>query len=163
MDNGAKFCAVKNAAGTDCDYAGWDPNTQMFTIVAGGSGAIAGAQSQTGSTADGGGNSTSSRTTCASRVRSYATNAIQLVNNSKVDGPMIGSTIIVDNNVDAGLLPVHHAGTGRDAGQHERLRPDAAAAPVLGLKRLARLADTRKVNAVAAAFVFAPALASGAS
>ena len=42
MDNGAKFCAVKNAGGTDCEYTGWDPNTQMFTIVAGGSGALSG-------------------------------------------------------------------------------------------------------------------------
>jgi hypothetical protein len=35
----------------------------------------------------------------------FATNAIQLVNNSKVDGPMIGSTIIVDNNVTPDSFP----------------------------------------------------------
>lgn len=35
----------------------------------------------------------------------YATNAIQLVNNSKVDGPMIGSAVIVDNNVTPDAFP----------------------------------------------------------
>ena len=105
MDNGAKFCAVKNAGGTDCDYAGWDPNTQMFTIVAGGSGALTGAQSQTGSTTDGGGNSTMLSNNVRFQGALYATNAIQLVNNSKVDGPMIGSTIIVDNNVQPDAFP----------------------------------------------------------
>jgi hypothetical protein len=105
MDNGAKFCAVKNAGGTDCEYSGWDPNTQMFTVVAGGSGAIAGAQSQTGSTADGGGNSTKLANNVRFQGALYATNAIQLVNNSKVDGPMIGSTIIVDNNVQPDAFP----------------------------------------------------------
>ena len=105
MDNGAKLCAVKNAAGTDCDYAGWDPNTRMITLVAGGSGAIAGAQSQTGSTADGGGNSTKLSNNVRFQGALYATNAIQLVNNSKVDGPMIGSTIIVDNNVTPDAFP----------------------------------------------------------
>lgn len=105
MDNGAKFCAVKNAGGTDCEYAGWDPNTQMFTIVTGGSGALAGAQSQTGSTADGGGNSTKLSNNVRFQGALYATNAIQLVNNSKVDGPMIGSTIIVDNNVTPDAFP----------------------------------------------------------
>ena len=105
MDNGAKFCAVKNADGTDCDYTGWDPNTQMFTVVTGGSGALAGAQSQAGSTTDGGGNSTLLANNVRFQGALYATNAIQLVNNSKVDGPMIGSTIIVDNNVAPDAFP----------------------------------------------------------
>lgn len=105
MDNGAKLCAVKNAGGTDCDYAGWDPNTRMITLVAGGSGAIAGAQSQTGSTTDGGGNSTKLSNNVRFQGALHATNAIQLVNNSKVDGPMIGSTIIVDNNVTPDAFP----------------------------------------------------------
>ena len=105
MDTSAKLCAVKNAGGTDCDYAGWDPNTQMFTIVAGGSGALSGAQSQTGSTADGGGNSTKLNNNVRFQGALYATNAIQLSNNASVDGPMIGSTIIVDNNVVPDAFP----------------------------------------------------------
>jgi Tfp pilus assembly protein PilX len=105
MDQGAKLCAVKNAAGTDCDYAGWDPNAKMITVVAGGSGAVTGAQSQTGSTADGGGNSTKLSNNVRFQGALFATNAIQLVNNSKVDGPMIGSTIIVDNNVTPDSFP----------------------------------------------------------
>ena len=105
MDTSAKLCAVKNAAGTDCEYTGWDPNTQMFTIVAGGNGSIAGAQSQTGSTADGGGNSTKMNNNVRFQGALYATNAIQLSNNAKVDGPMIGSTIVVDNNVVPDAFP----------------------------------------------------------
>jgi hypothetical protein len=105
MDTSAKLCAVKNAGGTDCEYTGWDPNTQMFTIVAGGSGAIAGAQSQTGSTASGGGNSTKLNNNVRFQGALYATNAIQLSNNAKVDGPMIGTTIVVDNNVVPDAFP----------------------------------------------------------
>lgn len=105
MDNGAKLCAVVKSDGTDCDYAGWDPNTQMLTVVAGGSGAIAGAGSQTGTTTDGGGNSTKLANNVRFQGALFATNAIQLVNNSKVDGPMIGSTIVVDNNVTPDSFP----------------------------------------------------------
>lgn len=105
MDNGAKLCAVKNAGGTDCDYAGWDPNTRMITIVADGNGLIAGAGSQTSYTNEGGGNGIKLSNNVRFQGALYATNAIQLVNNSKVDGPMIGSTVVVDNNVTPDAFP----------------------------------------------------------
>jgi Tfp pilus assembly protein PilX len=105
MDNGAKLCAVRNADNTDCNYAGWDPNNEMITIVAGGSGAIAGAGSQTGSTTEGGGNSIKLSNNVRFQGALHAGSAIQLVNNSKVDGPMIGKTIVVDNNVTPDAFP----------------------------------------------------------
>jgi Tfp pilus assembly protein PilX len=105
MDNGAKLCANLNGGGTDCDFSGWDPNTTMMTIVAGGDGSIAGAQSQTGSTTDGGGNSVKLVNNSRFQGALYATKAIQLQNNSKTDGPMIGSTIVVDNNVVPDAFP----------------------------------------------------------
>jgi Tfp pilus assembly protein PilX len=105
MDNGAKLCAVVKADNSDCDYTGWDPNTTMFTIVADGNGSLAGAQSQTSYTNEGGGNSIKLANNVRFQGALYATNAIQLVNNSKVDGPMIGSTVVVDNNVTPDAFP----------------------------------------------------------
>jgi hypothetical protein len=105
MDNGAKLCAVIKSDGSDCDYTGWDPNTTMMTIVANGNGSISGAQSQTSYTNEGGGNSILLSNNVRFQGALYATNAIQLVNNSKVDGPMIGSTVVVDNNVTPDAFP----------------------------------------------------------
>ena len=105
MDNGAKLCAVVKSDGSDCDYAGWDPNQQMITMVANGSGAIAGAGSQTDYTNEGGGNSIKLANNVRFQGALFGTNAIQLVNNSKVDGPMIGSTVVVDNNVTPDAFP----------------------------------------------------------
>jgi hypothetical protein len=100
MDNNAKLCANLNGAGTDCDYTGWNPNTTMFTVVAGGDGSISGAQSQTGA-----GNSILLNNGARFQGAMYGVNAIQLSNNSKIDGPMIGNTVIVDNNVVPDAFP----------------------------------------------------------
>jgi hypothetical protein len=105
MDNGAKLCANLNGDATDCDYAGWDPNTTMLTVVANGDGAGAGVQSQTSSTTEGGGNGIKLVNNTRFQGAMFATKAIQLVNNSKIDGPMIGSTVVVDNNVTPDAFP----------------------------------------------------------
>ena len=105
MDNGAKFCAVKNADGTDCNYVGWDPNTTMVTVVAGGSGTISGGGSQTSYTNEGGPNSIKLANNVRFQGALQGGYAIQLVNNSKVDGPMIGTTVVVDNNVTPDAFP----------------------------------------------------------
>jgi|SoiMethySBSTD1v2_1073268.scaffolds.fasta_scaffold45421_2 Tfp pilus assembly protein PilX len=105
MDNGAKLCAQKNAGGTDCDFTGWDPNTEMMSLVANGDGSIAGAQSQAGSTGDGGGNSILLNNNARWQGAMMATKALQLSNNSKIDGPTIGSTVVVDNNVVPDAFP----------------------------------------------------------
>ncbi len=106
MDNGAKMCAVVNAGGTDCDYAGWDPNTTMLAVVANGDGSISGAGSQTGSTTSGGGNGIKLVNNTRFQGALQATKAVQLQNNAKVDGPIIASTIVVDNNVTPDAFPV---------------------------------------------------------
>ena len=77
----------------------------MVTIVAGGSGAIAGAGSQTSTTTEGGGNSIMLANNVRFQGAQHGLYAIQLVNNSKVDGPMIGSTVVVDNNVTPDAFP----------------------------------------------------------
>lgn len=105
MDNGAKLCAKLTADGTDCDYAGWDPNSTMVAVIADGDGSIAGAGSQTGSTTDGGGNGIKLVNNVRFQGAVQATNAIQLQNNGRVDGPMIGETIVVDNNVTPDSFP----------------------------------------------------------
>lgn len=105
MDNGAKLCAVVKADGTDCDYVGWDPNTRMLAVIANGDGSLSGVQSQTGSTSDGGGNGIKLVNNTRFQGALQATKAVQLQNNSKVDGPIIASTVVVDNNVTPDAFP----------------------------------------------------------
>ena len=105
MDNGAKLCAQINAGGTDCDYVGWNPNTNLLAVIANGDGSISGAGSQTGSTSEGGGNGVKLVNNVRFQGAFQSTKAIQLSNNAKVDGPMIASTIVVDNNVTPDAFP----------------------------------------------------------
>ena len=81
-----KLCGA--VSGSGCDVAAWNPNTEMLTIVANGNGG----QVDAGDSID---------LTNGSSYQGglYATNAIGLKNNSVSDGPMVGSTIKIYNNV----------------------------------------------------------------
>lgn len=99
IDNNTKFCGV--SSGSNCSYDTWNPNEELLTIIANGSGgqvpAGTGIQLDQNAQWQGG---------------LYATNAITLSNNSKSDGPMIGGTIIITQNF-----------TGDDFGKIERVPP----------------------------------------
>ena len=103
-------------------------------MVANGDGSISGAQSQTGSTGDGGGNGILLNNNARWQGAMMATKALQLSNNSKIDGPTIGSTVVVDNNVIPDAFPtITQVPAGMPGIQHG-LREDAAAAALLRLK-----------------------------
>jgi hypothetical protein len=99
VDNNTKICGL--SSGSNCSYDTWNPNEELLTIIAGGSGgqvvAGSGIQLDQNSQWQGG---------------LYATNGITLSNNSHSDGPMIGGTVIITQNF-----------TGDDFGRLERVPP----------------------------------------
>ena len=86
------MCAT--ISGSTCNFAGWNPNFDMFMVVANGSGG----QVNTGDSIlldngdywQGG---------------LYGTNAVEFGNNVQVDGPIVGSQILLSNNLTTNSFP----------------------------------------------------------
>jgi hypothetical protein len=87
-----KLCA--SVSGSDCDFSTWNPNFDMFMVVANGSGGQVNPndsiQMDNNFTWQGG---------------LYGTNAVEFGNNDKVDGPIVGSQIILSNNLTTNAFP----------------------------------------------------------
>jgi hypothetical protein len=75
-------------SGSDCDAANWDPNTEMLTIVTGSTG---------GQVSAGDGVQLSNGASFQGAL--YSSGVIEMGNNATTDGPMVGSQIILSNNV----------------------------------------------------------------
>ena len=92
LGNSTKLCG--GVSGSSCDFSAWNPNTEMLTFVTGGSGGLAGtdvgilvennAQFQGGL---------------------FSQYAVRFANNSRSDGPIVGTTMIFDNNVQNDQFP----------------------------------------------------------
>jgi hypothetical protein len=92
MPNGAKLCA--GVSGSDCDFAAWNPNTEMLTITTAGSGGQAGP-----------GNGIMFDNNSQFQGALYAVANIQFTNNSRSDGPMVANELIFANNVQNDSFP----------------------------------------------------------
>ena len=86
--NGTKLCG--GVSGSNCDYGAWDPNSELFTIIANGNGG----QVPTGSSIQLDNNS-------QFQGALFATNGITLSNNASSDGPMLAGTIVLNQNFTA--------------------------------------------------------------
>jgi Tfp pilus assembly protein PilX len=86
----SKLCAGLNAAGTDCDHASWNPNTEMLCIVANGSGV-----DQTGM------NSTNSAQFVSATFQGavFGTADVETDTTASIDGPVVGSTVKLGQSV----------------------------------------------------------------
>jgi hypothetical protein len=80
--------------GGACDFAAWNPNTEMLTVVADGSGGQAGT-----------GNSITVTNNSTFQGGLFATSAVNFSNNSKSDGPIVGSHVIMANNMTSDSFP----------------------------------------------------------
>jgi hypothetical protein len=89
IDAGTKLCA--QVSGSTCDFANWDPNAEMLTVAANGS--------------DASSNGVVVNANSAFQGALYATQNIYLNNNVKVDGPVIGNTVIINNGVTTDAFP----------------------------------------------------------
>jgi hypothetical protein len=92
MDNNVKLCG--GLSGGQCSFSAWDPNSEMLTFVANGSGGQAGT-----------GNGMRFANNNQFQGGLFATYAIDLQNNVKTDGPMVASHVIMNNNVTSDPFP----------------------------------------------------------
>jgi Tfp pilus assembly protein PilX len=83
------FCGGVTSDGSDCDFSAWDPNTELLTFVANGSG---------GQTDVGSGVSIEIKSAHFQGAL-YGTNKIQLDTSSKVDGPLVGSEVVLGQSI----------------------------------------------------------------
>ena len=86
------LCA--SISGSDCDFATWNPNADMFMVVANGNGG----QVNTG-------DSIQIDNNYSFQGGVYGTNAVEFGNNVKVDGPIVGSQILLSNNLTTNAFP----------------------------------------------------------
>jgi hypothetical protein len=92
VNNSSKLCG--GISGSNCDFAAWNPNTEMLTIVADG---IAG---QAGTN-----NSIKVDNNGQFQGGLFGTNVVEFSNNARSDGPIVGSTINFNNNVQNDQFP----------------------------------------------------------
>jgi Tfp pilus assembly protein PilV len=92
LGNNTMLCG--GVSGSSCDFGAWNPNTEMLTFVTGGSGGLAGTDvgiliANNGQFQGG----------------LFSQYAVRFTNNSRSDGPIVGSTMIFDNNVTNDQFP----------------------------------------------------------
>ncbi|HEY6960916.1 MAG TPA: pilus assembly PilX N-terminal domain-containing protein [Gaiellaceae bacterium] len=86
------MCGKRNAGNTACDFANWNPNTEMWILAAHGN--------------DGSGYSVVFPNNATWEGGIYATNSINLLNNGTIEGPIIGGSADFNQNVTARPFPV---------------------------------------------------------
>ncbi len=92
IDNNTKLCG--GVSGASCDFASWNPNTEMFTITTAGSGGQAGT-----------GNGIKIDNNSEFQGALYAAASIEFSQNARSDGPMVGDTLTFSNNVQNDSFP----------------------------------------------------------
>jgi Tfp pilus assembly protein PilX len=86
------LCA--SISGTDCDFSTWNPDFDMFMVVANGNGGQVNP-----------GDSIQIDNNYSYQGGIYGTNADEFGNNVKVDGPIVGSQILLSNNLTTNAFP----------------------------------------------------------
>ena len=84
-----------SVSGGTCSYATWNPNTELLTIVANGNGGQVNP-----------GDSILVDNNYAIQAGLFATNAVEFGNNVSVGGPVVGSNIVLSNNLMTYNFPV---------------------------------------------------------
>ena len=87
-----KLCG--GVSGSNCEFANWNPNTEMLMFVVGGSGGLAGT-----------GNGVLIDNSGQFQGGLFANSNISFMNNAFADGPLVGNTINFANNVTANTFP----------------------------------------------------------
>jgi hypothetical protein len=88
MGAGTKMCAA--ISGSSCDFAGWDPNKKLFTIVANGTGG----QNPAGVSVD--------LVDAAWQGALFGTGIVRFEGQTYIDGPSVGSEVQLGYNISSG-------------------------------------------------------------
>ena len=102
INNSSKLCG--GVSGSECDFSAWNPNTEMLTFVAGGSGGLAGT-----------GNGILMDNSSQFQGGLFSSYAVRFANNARSDGPIVGcepSCLFTLRDEHRALLP---AATGEAA------------------------------------------------
>jgi Tfp pilus assembly protein PilX len=83
-------------SGSACSFANWNPNSELLTIVANGSG---GSQVNPG-------DSIQVDNNFSFQGALFATNAVEFGNNVNIGGPVVGSHILLSNNLTTNNFPI---------------------------------------------------------
>jgi hypothetical protein len=92
INNSSKLCG--GVSGSDCAFAAWNPNNELLTIVTNGSGGLAGT-----------GNGILIDNNAQFQGGLFATYDVQFINNARSDGPIVGRTVKLANNVQNDQFP----------------------------------------------------------
>jgi len=90
--SGTMCAAVLNGA---CNFAGWNPDKDLFMVVANGNGGQVNP-----------GDSIEMENNWSWQGGLYGTNAVEFGNNDSVDGPIVGSQILLSNNLTTNAFPL---------------------------------------------------------
>jgi hypothetical protein len=86
------MCGKRTADGTACDFSNWNPNTEMWILAAHGN--------------NGSGYSVVFPNNSIWEGGIYATNAINMLNNASIEGPIIGGSVAFNQNISLKPFPI---------------------------------------------------------
>jgi hypothetical protein len=92
INNGSKLCG--GVSGSTCAFDDWDPNYEMLTVATEGSGGIAGS-----------GNGALIDNNAVYQGALFAKYDVEFINNARSDGPIVGRTVKLANNVQNDQFP----------------------------------------------------------
>jgi hypothetical protein len=92
INNNSKLCG--GVSGTQCDFPNWNPNNELLAVVADGIGGLAGT-----------GNGILIENNAQFQGGLYATYDVEFTNNARSDGPIVGRTVKLSNNVQNDQFP----------------------------------------------------------
>lgn len=93
INNNSKLCG--GVSGSDCAFAGWNPNYELLTVITEGQGGLAGS-----------GNGVLVDNNAQYQGGLFATYDIQFLNNARSDGPIVGRTVKFANEVQNDQFPM---------------------------------------------------------
>jgi Tfp pilus assembly protein PilX len=92
INNSSKLCG--GVSGSECAFAAWNPNNELLTVVTNGSGGMAGT-----------GNGILIDNNAQIQGGLFAAYDVQFINNARSDGPIVGRTVKLANNVQNDQFP----------------------------------------------------------
>ena len=92
INNSSKLCG--GVSGSDCAFAAWNPNNELLTVVTNGSGGLAGT-----------GNGILIDNNAQFQGGLFGAYDVQFINNARSDGPIVGRTVKLANNVQNDQFP----------------------------------------------------------